>query len=117
MKDFKGTKDEWFVDDDSWSDGDHAVITCEARDGMVPIALINGAGSESGYAEEFSSEQRANAQLIAAAPDLLEALQGLVTFYPEDVRSDVRRDWGFKPELTAAVNNARAAISKALGEE
>ena len=46
MKDFKGTKDKWFVDDDSWSDGDHAVITCEAREGMVPIALINGAGSE-----------------------------------------------------------------------
>lgn len=49
--------------------------------------------------------------------ELLEALQGLVAFYPEDVRSDVKRDWGFKPELTAAVNMARAAISKALGEE
>ncbi|EPY97118.1 TPA: hypothetical protein N0X70_001536 [Enterobacter roggenkampii] len=108
MKDFKGTKDKWFVDDDSWSDGDHAVITCEAREGMVPIALINGAGSESGYADEFSAEQRANSKLIAAAPDLLEALQKMF-------RAGQKQNWNERYE--SEMNVARAAIRKALGEE
>lgn len=107
MKDFKGTKDKWFVDDDSWSDGDHAVITCEAREGMVPIALINGAGSESGYADEFSAEQRANSKLIAAAPDLLEALQSILELQTR----------GYVVLGDKYTDMARAAISKALGEE
>lgn len=120
MKDFKGTKDKWFVDDDSWSDGEHAVITCEAREGMVPIALINGAGSESGYADEFSAEQRANSKLIAAAPDLLEALRML-----EVSVNNIRYCWEKLPEnmwkamqqAESDCESARAAISKALGEE
>lgn len=108
MKDFKGTKDKWFVDDDSWSDGDHAVITCEAREGMVPIALINGAGSESGYADEFSAEQRANSKLIAAAPDLLEALQAMLS-------KAYKQNWN--DQYPDEVSKAQAAISNALGEE
>jgi hypothetical protein len=45
----------------------------------------------------FNSEQEANARLIAAAPDLLEALHGLLLF-PNNPREN---------------NKARAAIAKA----
>lgn len=49
----------------------------------------------------------ANAHLIAAAPDLLDALQSLVDM-------DVAFQRG--PKVDNAVENARAAISKAIGE-
>lgn len=48
----------------------------------------------------------ADMNLIAAAPDLLEALQNMVTAYEYEASID-------NPALLAA----RAAISKALGEE
>ena len=55
-------------------------------------------------------EREANARLIAAAPELLEALEELVTAldYAVTRRSRARRD--------AAVKSARAAIAKARGE-
>lgn len=49
---------------------------------------------------ETEEEQEANARLIASAPDLLEALQGLVL-----------------PINNKAHNAARAAIAKAIGGE
>ncbi len=52
-------------------------------------------------------EDMANAWLIAAAPDLLEALRTLAT---EAVDSVEYGDW---PELQEAVDAARAAIKKA----
>lgn len=48
------------------------------------------------------------ARLIAAAPDLLEALSSLASQHSE---SDLRAD----PDLHAAVKRARAAIAKATG--
>lgn len=58
-----------------------------------------------GYAT--NDEELATAKLIAAAPDLLEALQELVFLYEHDE--------GCR-ELTE-YKRAKAAISKALGEE
>ncbi|MHA1045288.1 hypothetical protein ACR9GK_04815 [Enterobacter hormaechei subsp. steigerwaltii] len=58
-----------------------------------------------GYPFEMTSE--ANKRLIAAAPDLLEALQELVFLYEHDE--------GCR-ELTE-YKRAKAAIIKALGEE
>ncbi|MGX5087105.1 hypothetical protein [Enterobacter sp. UPMP2052] len=55
-----------------------------------------------GYPFEMTS--KANKQLIAAAPDLLEALQDALHAYD---KHGEHPEWDF----------ARAAISKALGEE
>lgn len=89
MKEFKGTKQEW------------------VRDGKMVYALEDG--EDRFYAAFYSGrnclkgESEANAQLAVAAPDLLEALQKLVGINGN--RSE--------PEYV----QARAAISKALGEE
>ena len=56
MSEFKGTKGPWFVDED----GD---VGCEVRSDLV--AGVAGC--------EPSAEDLANAKLIAAAPELLEA--------------------------------------------
>ena len=56
----------------------------------------------------------ANARLIAAAPDLLEALKSLLIEGPKSVR-----DLGNLVDpitYTVALNNARAAIAKAEGD-
>lgn len=58
-----------------------------------------------GYPFEMTS--KANKQLIAAAPDLLESLQDLLIRVADD------EEYG--PEH--AITRARAAISKALGEK
>ena len=66
---------------------------------------------------EFNAEQQANARLIAAAPELLEALkQCRLALEPYD---DVKpRDWKTDREkLAFAHQAARAAIAKATGDQ
>lgn len=74
------TPGSWRCEDDDWSDGDNAVITCDARDGMVQIATLSSGGSVPDSTPAFSTEQRANAGFIAAfnpiiARALLDALE------------------------------------------
>lgn len=59
------------------------------------------------------SEQRANARLIAAAPDLLAALEAVLAAWDEPYYGDLdmARDTMFD-----AIEPARAAIAKAKGE-
>lgn len=59
-----------------------------------------------GYPFEMTST--ANKNLIAAAPDLIEALQKMF-------RAGQKQNWNERYE--SEMNVARAAISKALGEE
>ena len=56
-------------------------------------------------------EMKANARLIAAAPELLEALRGMVALEEENLRSGDDIDVCFELE------SARAAIAKAKGEQ
>lgn len=65
----------------------------------------NGGGS---IAQSMEAEREANAHLIAAAPDLLEALTELT-----DAAGKVWSD----PFIRGAVDRARAAILKATGGE
>lgn len=65
----KHTKGPWEVYEDD--EFDTLTITAAGRDGKVAIATI-----DIGFDEPFESEQRANARLLAAAPALLEALEG-----------------------------------------
>ena len=59
---------------------------------------------------ESRDTQEANARLIAAAPDLLAALEAIWPFVEED-------DGGFAtPQYQAAIDQVRAAIAKARGE-
>ncbi len=57
----------------------------------------------------------ANARLIAAAPDLLEAIQGLFEHC-----AMVHKHWGDacnRKEANSAITRAKEAIAKATGEE
>ena len=59
----------------------------------------------------------ANARLIAAAPDLLEALQEMVAGDAEAIEDAKRLGVPFPDEMLAAYHKARAAIAKATGEQ
>lgn len=59
-----------------------------------------------GFSHAVDEQSRINARLIAAAPDLLVALQSLVDM-------DVSYQRG--PKVAEAVEGARAAIAKATG--
>jgi len=66
-----------------------------------------------GYAEVHGSRagREANARLIAAAPDLLAALQGMCSVWVTVCNSK-----GWEPEHMSQYTDARAAIAKAKGE-
>lgn len=86
-------------------------------DGAQPVrdsfAVVNFADASRGYGSE---EAKANARLIAAAPDLLEALKRLLphTDWLED-EGPIGTGWK-SDELVSVIQNARAAIAKATGE-
>lgn len=99
---FKGTKGEW-----DWEENSASQV-----DGSTCIGVHSGGGPQIAYLQSFvgwgadyeRSATIANANLIAAAPDLLEALQDVLHAYD---KHGEHSEWDF----------ARAAISKALGEE
>ncbi|EHL9728913.1 hypothetical protein KCD90_000572 [Salmonella enterica] len=96
---FKGTKGEWGI----MMDDDEIKI-------IQSSSLENGAGWRSYVAVCNEVQCSEDAHLIAAAPDLLEALQ-----FAEKAMTEGRSVT--YPEWYGVINKARAAISKALGEE
>lgn len=95
MKDFKGTPGPWLVkevDDDDISEMSSTMVVA----GPHVIACIGPTGNT-----DLKSDID-NANLIAAAPELLEALQAVVRVADRQ---------------TDEFDMARAAISKALGGE
>ncbi|MFP2231385.1 hypothetical protein ACLEZA_17795 [Enterobacter ludwigii] len=96
MKEFKGSAGPWSAHDD-----EESMATSVVMNEFGDILCVVGTYMTS------TEEDYANANLIAAAPDLLEALQDLLIRVADD------EEYG--PEH--AITRARAAISKALGEE
>lgn len=93
------TPGPWFVDEDELN-----VCAPDPEEPDVPW-VVAGVRVGCGYPE---SQDGANARLIAAAPELLEALETVLQVKRTDDRSIV-----FAPH---AVAKARAAIAKARGE-
>ena len=94
-----------------------AIVT--ARDGCYDVAIVRDIGNE---------DNKANARLIAAAPELLQALADLLeaadsmcgTFgcirgdTPEDADTFIHDEWA-EAFLKERADSARAAIAKATG--
>lgn len=69
MKEFKGTKGIWTVEEHSWSD---TSLMCGEKT-IATMSIYHDATEET--QEELENEVTANFNLLAAAPELLEALQ------------------------------------------
>lgn len=101
MKEFKGTPGPWRFDEQTTLSGGPVFYIAQDDNAKYTPNYSDVSQTCSG---ELKHIQKANAQLIAAAPDLLEALQDALHAYD---KHGEHSEWDF----------ARAAISKALGEE
>ncbi|NIA46061.1 MULTISPECIES: hypothetical protein [Providencia] len=98
---FKGTPAPWLTDRNNCHSGHIATVHgCENND-QVEIWSTDWPESE--------SVQEANAHLIAAAPELLEALIELTESAKEAIDG--------LGDLADAIDTAKAAIAKALGQQ
>lgn len=100
----KHTRGPWV-----WADGYEGLF------GLGPEnEVLHYADYEGMWIAEWSERGVANALLIAAAPDLLAALQGSLKAWVDLINSGDAGNWD--PETDAHVIAARAAIAKATGE-
>jgi type VI protein secretion system component VasF len=83
-------------------------------DGKCRVILGEGGDIRTAVVLGFDTEEnQANARLIAAAPDLLEALQRIneaCAQIPEGLE-------GYLEHLSDAISDARKALAKATGEQ
>lgn len=96
MEKFKGTPGPWVAHDDEESMATSVIIS----DSLDIIAVV-------GTYMTSTEEDYANASLIAAAPELLEALQKMVS-------KAYKQNWN--DAYPEEIQSAQAAINKALGE-
>lgn len=104
MEVFKGTPGPWSADKTSRAVGPISHDDDQSYGMLIPVAWV-----------EFDTEveiQASNQNLIAAAPELLEALQNLISGY-EDMSEVGMFDMLCHGDEIQAAN---AAIKKALGE-
>jgi hypothetical protein len=85
----------------------------QLKDHFPVVCLSIGIGMDGEKAVSFIHIEEANARLIAAAPDLLEALKRVMPFI--DCIAAVTREEII--EYEAAMKMADAAIKKATGQE
>lgn len=102
MSEFKGTPGTWRVLPEE-VDKPYIRVRGTLLGGRYKIANILTPVYENVHSRE-ADETRANARLIAAAPDLLEALQKVIAAN------------GSITDLILAVRASESAIAKALGE-
>lgn len=100
---FKGTKGEWLWEENSASDP-HGSTCIEVSTNGPQIAYLQ---SFSGWEEDYGREVTiANANLISAAPELLDACQWLLMALRDGTSMDVE----------IGKEKAESAIEKALGK-
>ena len=83
----------------------------QTADGRLEIAMVDISDIADNVAPE--AEAAANARLIAAAPELLEALAALLAHLEQDEQDAVMGIFG--APTYGAIAAARAAIAKATG--
>lgn len=121
MNEFKGTPGPWRLmpfSDSLRIDSQNSIVAFGADKGNLSM-VCQGGDLMSKWEEE-----RANAQLIATAPELLEALQQLLADSESD-QVTLDAEYGMarnideiekNGDLPASIVMARKAIAKALGE-
>lgn len=118
MEEFKGTPGPWHIKPVK-------AATVEGDLNIIQTGSATGKGYHIGYAttwtdsEETKNEAMANARLIAAAPELLEALQTYMSAVKRmnEAMSDGCNVQGAILALIGSEDMANAAIAKALGKE
>lgn len=98
MEQFKGTKEVWY---DTFTLGKERGVRSKGGFICMLTKPTHYSGQDERYEKELE-ENKANAKLIAAAPDLLEALHDLLV---HAVENDLHSEF---------TNNAEIAIKKAL---
>lgn len=93
--------------------------TSSTPEGFEGFVYIDGQETKSGFVAVVyntrDEERLANVRLLKTAPELLEALKGLLEHYVSLVESGDAGFWN--PEKEAEVKASRSAIAKAIGEE
>lgn len=109
MSDFKGVPGPWTIGV-STRHGVHCVDAVDPKDGLLfEVCEVWGIDHNA----EETHRSKANARLIAAAPELLEACQALLAYH------DSADDDGVQMMLAyaKAIDQARGAVDKALGNQ
>ena len=109
----KHTPGPWFIDKVNEGQWD----VCHECDDENCWTVIHQATTEIGNVEDrLTDEDKANARLISAAPELLEALLDALP-YVEDVLSNKEQLACFKPGVVERhAKLIRSAIAKATGD-
>ncbi|WP_275220457.1 hypothetical protein [Citrobacter freundii] len=121
MKEFNGTPGKWSFSHSSASDDNVACIEINSSESLHEIAYLQSTPPNIGGDGNTSFDKTiANAHLIAAAHELLEALQ--LSLAAMNEMGDILNfhdmaDSETVEKLTPAFEMARAAINKALGKE
>lgn len=105
MNKFKGTPGPWVA---KKIHGELKVIVMNSFEKLGP-----GMVSYIPVTDEIDNKH--NAQLIAAAPELLEALRGVMSMFPV-IDDDESGRMGFTEDARNKLNAANDAINKALGQ-
>lgn len=99
MSEFKGTPAPWKLEN---GQNDMVVTDRPLGEGKIVAAT-------------YGDNMPENAMLIAAAPDLLEALKSVMSMFPV-IDDDNSGRLGFTAETRNKLTNANLAIAKALGQ-
>jgi hypothetical protein len=86
-----------------------------AQDGYMPHACVFNRGVTSGQGQDLTDDDRGNARLIAASPDLLAACEAMLAAQSARRHPLGAPDEGIATMCVEAASKARAAIAKATG--